>query len=190
MVRLSCSSPLLLCSCRNLTCNRRKLLPARKHSMQKRLLLYKLLKEKYFRNYLPPPPNPAARTCDPTVAKVKHLTPQASLQVTGMLQTEGCVAGSTGITAMTLAEEAAKPRTKQGLDWGPPMLNTDNQTRKVISHENRSTGIDGILWALPSQAYKLGNFYTELKEVNSENQFSPKKVLLVILENTIPGNWY
>lgn len=84
--------------------------------MQKRLLLYKLLKEKYFRNYLPPPPNPAARTCDPTVAKVKHLTPQASLQVTGMLQTEGCVAGSTGITAMTLAEEAAKPRTKQGLD--------------------------------------------------------------------------
>lgn len=105
-----------------------------------------------------------------------------------MLQTEGCVAGSTGITAMTLAEEAAKPRTKQGLDGGPPMLNTDNQTRKVISHENRSTGIDGILWALPSQAYKLGNFYTELKEVNSENQFSPKKVLLVILENTIPGN--
>lgn len=83
---------------------------------------------------LSPPTNPATRTCDPTIAKVKHLTPQASLQVTGMLQTEGCVAGSTGITAMTLAEEAAKPRTKQGLDWGPSMLNTDNQTRKVISH--------------------------------------------------------
>lgn len=115
MVRSSCSSLLLLCSCRNLTCNRRKLLPAKKHSMQKKTSALQVAEREVLQK-LSPPTNPATRTCDPTIAKVKHLTPQASLQVTGMLQTEGCVAGSTGITAMTLAEEAAKPRTKQGLD--------------------------------------------------------------------------
>jgi len=54
--------------------------------------------------------------CKPTITKVKHLTPQASLQAMGMLQTEWYVAGSAGTTAMTLAEEAAEPRTKPGLD--------------------------------------------------------------------------